>query len=634
MKKALFMFLLLSMLLVVPNAGFAQTPFDDIQSHPASADIEAVYEKGIMIGTAANKFSPEAFVDRAQLAVCLVKTFDLNLDGLELVKEPVPSDIYDDVESDLWYSNASMVAWYNNIFHIPDRKFNPHQPVTRIEAASAIADSFAAKKLSVVTTLMWPNYLDMTTLTEEQQSAVGFVFNTSIMRYPGSEFKPDEKITRAELAAILNQTLNTLAVAIPVQGDPESSPPFDNPAPNHPDVNTAAFKGLGDLAFTRQGLLHVLDGETGEVKQLTESGRALQPAWSHDGQWLAYINITDQNAGLGTLWLVHRDGSEARQVQGLPGLAGRGSFYWSPTDDMLAVIMQDGVWLVPANGESNRLVQCEGTSHLAWSPDGKSLAYNVKLPSGEPQNRSDALYTISLDGGQPVQHLVAPQAGIQVAAWWPGGEGLLYWLDPFHSASMAADGMGLASLRLGDTEPTVLNSGLAHHGWLSLSPQGDLLMVAGNGRIVWSEKSLASVDLESGSVQELKNPGDSVAIDPSFSPDGSRIAFVAAKNLGNDVWGFNNPEELTAWVATRTLWIQNSDGSGAYPLTSAGAGVYQPSWSKDGEHILYVRDNAIWIIGTGGGQPEKVLDLEPEEEDLFGFYGYVSYHGLMAWHQS
>jgi len=28
--------------------------------------------------------------------------------------------------------------------------------------------------------------------------------------------------------------------------------------------------------------------------------------------------------------------------------------------------------------------------------------------------------------------------------------------------------------------------------------------------------------------------------------DGSRIAFVAAKNLGDDVWGFNKEEELSA----------------------------------------------------------------------------------------
>jgi len=55
------MFFLLSALLMAPHAGFARAPFDDIQSHQASADIEAVYGKGIMLGTGDNKFSPDEF---------------------------------------------------------------------------------------------------------------------------------------------------------------------------------------------------------------------------------------------------------------------------------------------------------------------------------------------------------------------------------------------------------------------------------------------------------------------------------------------------------------------------------------------------------------------------------------------
>jgi hypothetical protein len=217
MKRFLLLLLLLFFLLVAPHTGSAQTPFDDIQSNPAVADIEAVYEKGIMIGTAADKFSPDAFVDRAQLAVCLVRTFDLNYDYLKLKKAPVPSDFYDDVEDNLWYSKASIIVDRWNIFNIADRNFNPLQRVTKAEVASAIANSFAAKKLSVNTTLMWPNYSDIADLTREQQSAISFVFNAGIMRYPGNEFRPDEKITRAELATILNQTLKTIAVATPAQ---------------------------------------------------------------------------------------------------------------------------------------------------------------------------------------------------------------------------------------------------------------------------------------------------------------------------------------------------------------------------------------------------------------------------------
>jgi len=33
------------------------------------------------------------------------------------------------------------------------------------------------------------------------------------MRYQGNQFKPGEKMTRAELATVLNQTLKTIAIA-------------------------------------------------------------------------------------------------------------------------------------------------------------------------------------------------------------------------------------------------------------------------------------------------------------------------------------------------------------------------------------------------------------------------------------
>lgn len=414
------------------------------------------------------------------------------------------------------------------------------------------------------------------------------------------------------------------------QVEPGGPPPSPQHKPGSPDINPAAFKDLGNLAFVWQGLLYVLDGKTGEARQLTESGKAYYPVWSHDGQWLAFVSVTDPQAMSGSLWLVRRDGTQSHQVQGLSEPVIGRQFSWSPSADVLAVSGRNGVWLVPAEGEPR---QFEGATEPFWSPDGKSLAYSVTLPSDDPVNRSDELYTVAVDGGQPVKHILAPNAGIQVVAWWADGKGLLYWLDPLHSASLAADGMGLMSLRLGNSEPKPLATGLAHREWLSFSPQGRLLMVAGGGRIVWAEKRLAVINVESGSVQELKNPGGCVALDPSFSPDGRRIAFVAAKNLGSNVWGFSKPDELSTWLATRTLWIENADGSGAHPLQSAGAGVYQPVWSRDGSHIMYVRDNAIWIIGSDGGKPEKVLGNFTEQKDLFGFYGFVSYHDAIAWYQ-
>ena len=269
-------------------------------------------------------------------------------------------------------------------------------------------------------------------------------------------------------------------------------------------------------------------------------------------------------------------------------------------------------------------------SSAYWSPDGKSIAYNAG------GNVDDDLYTVNVNSGQTVKHITIPNAGIKVAAWWPNGKGVLYWSDSLHSASLAADGLGLWSLRFDEGEPKLLSTGLAYPEWLSFSPKGLLLMVTGSGRIVWAEKTMAIVTLESERTKVLPSPLTSpdgcVAIDPSFSPDGNSISFVAAKSLGNNVWGFSKPGELADWVATRTLWIENADGSEAHPLKSAGPGVYQPTWSKDGTHILYVQNNSLWMIGANGEDQEKILGPFPDWKDQFGFYGYVRHYDF-SWFQ-
>jgi TolB protein len=423
--------------------------------------------------------------------------------------------------------------------------------------------------------------------------------------------------------------------------------PSSSPGPA-PEVNAAALKGQGRLAIVCQNLLFALDGQTDTTTQITDSGQASRPAWSHDGEWLAYMCVTNPQSTTGTLWLVRWAGTEAHQVEA--PTSSDSQFSWSPTDDVLSVGGQNGIWLVPAEGKPCQLSNAVASAPV-WSPDGKTLAYSVTLPfdSNHPEDRSDALYTIDVDGGQPVQRLVTPQAvidlaagieelpaGIELAGWWPDGKGLLYWVDPLHSASLAADGMPVCSLRLGNTKPTLLANGLNRQGWLSLGPQDDILMVKGGGRIVWSGKSLTLINVKSGQIKDLPNPPCCVSIDPSLSKDGSRIAFVAARDLGYNVWGFNNGKDLTAWVASRTLWIENADGTGAHPLTSAGQGICQPRWSKDGGHILYVKDSSLWLIGADGGDPVEICSPIAADDPTagnFGYYGFISYGNQMAWFQ-
>jgi len=75
--------------------------------------------------------------------------------------------------------------------------------------------------------------------------------------------------------------------------------------------------------------------------------------------------------------------------------------------------------------------------------------------------------------------------------------------------------------------------------------------------------------------------------DPSWSPDGSRIAWSSS-----------------AGGAHQDIWVMNADGSQRANYTpeadttgAAGTGV-QPSWSPDGSAIAFASNGDVWVTRT------------------------------------
>ena len=91
--------------------------------------------------------------------------------------------------------------------------------------------------------------------------------------------------------------------------------------------------------------------------------------------------------------------------------------------------------------------------------------------------------------------------------------------------------------------------------------------------------------------------------DPVISPDGRKILFTAG--------------DITSGSAS-PLWIVNSDGTGLEQLTSDGANDYRPTWSPDGSRIAFVstRDgNAeIYVMNADGtGQTNITNDTTDDQ---------------------
>lgn len=98
-----------------------------------------------------------------------------------------------------------------------------------------------------------------------------------------------------------------------------------------------------------------------------------------------------------------------------------------------------------------------------------------------------------------------------------------------------------------------------------------------------------------------------VGLNPSFSPDGSKIAFVKYPNSGNST----------------ILCVMNSDGTNQMQLTGSG-NVWHPRFSPDGTQIVCQwskgqgkNDYDIWIIGLNGSFPEQMTMNESYDGEPF-----------------
>jgi len=100
-------------------------------------------------------------------------------------------------------------------------------------------------------------------------------------------------------------------------------------------------------------------------------------------------------------------------------------------------------------------------------------------------------------------------------------------------------------------------------------------------RVVWKTDTYARdldlVDVKTHARRTLTYDRKGLS-DPSFSPDGTRLAFIA--DVGNDD------------DAKSQVWVMRLDGGDARPVTTAPEGVDQFAWRPDGGAIAYAAEDA------------------------------------------
>lgn len=128
MTKQIFSFmtvLALAAVMLLPCAGAEDTgtTFDDISGLPCEASVNKLYEAGVVAGTTAHTFDPEAALTRAQMATILVRAYGQEETGKGKSFADVP-------ESHWAYSYISSASALGLIYGVSDTLFEPDIPVT------------------------------------------------------------------------------------------------------------------------------------------------------------------------------------------------------------------------------------------------------------------------------------------------------------------------------------------------------------------------------------------------------------------------------------------------------------------------------------------------------------------------
>ena len=159
--------------------------------------VQYAYDNGLMTGTSATEFAPEATTTRAMIVSILAR-----LEGVERAEAAGFADVNDE-----WYATA--VNWAANVGVVndyEDNTFRPNQPITR-EQLAAILMNYANYKGQDVS-----NRADLTSYTDQPSAWANEAMQWAVAEglisgVTNDELQPQASATRAQVAAILQRFL-------------------------------------------------------------------------------------------------------------------------------------------------------------------------------------------------------------------------------------------------------------------------------------------------------------------------------------------------------------------------------------------------------------------------------------------
>ena len=299
---------------------------------------------------------------------------------------------------------------------------------------------------------------------------------------------------------------------------------------------------------------------------------ASDPQISPDGKQIVYVRnfmdiMTDRKRS--NLWIIDYEGTNHRPLT--TGNENDSSPRWSPSGDRLLFssnMDETGQLYVRwmDTGQTAKLTNLTGgAGGAAWSPDGKWIAFSMKVPEADKPFISMPPKPKGAEWAKPAKVITRLKYRADGAGYITSGYTQIFVLSAEGGA------------------PRQITSGPYNHGGsLSWAPDGESIVFSSNRHDDWEYESNNSevyeVSLANGAIKPLtkRNGPDN---SPTVSPNGKLIAYL----------GF---DDRVQGHQTTHLYVMNRDGSNSRMLLEdLDRGISSLNWNQESKGLYYKYDD-------------------------------------------
>ena len=280
------------------------------------------------------------------------------------------------------------------------------------------------------------------------------------------------------------------------------------------------------------------------------------------------------------------------------------------------------IYVMDADGgnQQNLTNDPNDDSSPSWSPDGKRIVFesnrdgHFNMPGGLPAYE---IYVMDADGGNQ-QNLTNDPNSDWSPSWSPDGKRIVFNSNRDGNRDGNRNNYEIYVMDADGNNQQRLTDNDFYDTHPSWSPDGERIAFASrrDGHFI-GEDGLSSeiyvMDTDGKNTRRLTNNRKS-DWSPSWSPDGERIVFSADRK-GDDV----NYE----------IYVMDADGNNQRRLTNNRGDDGAPSWSSDGKRIVFSSDRdrpgqfifEVYVMDTNGGNLQNLTNNPHHTDGAPSWFG-------------